>query len=131
MPREPQPRGAAPAPRGHKQRLGARGEQLAADWYVAHGYQVVARNWRCREGELDLVLLAPDGDLVFCEVKTRSSDRFGVPAEAVTPAKQRRLRLLAARYLAAAGRVSPAGRGIRFDVAAVMGGRVEVIEAAF
>jgi len=130
VPGEPQPRGA-PAPRGHKQRLGARGEQLAADWYVAHGYQVVARNWRCREGELDLVLLAPDGDLVFCEVKTRSSDRFGVPAEAVTPAKQRRLRLLAARYLAAAGRVSPAGRGIRFDVAAVMGGRVEVIEAAF
>ena len=123
--------GGAPAPRRHKQRLGARGEQLAADWYVAHGYQLVARNWRCREGEIDLVVLAADGDLVFCEVKTRSSDRFGVPAEAVTPAKQRRLRVLAARYLAGQG-VRPAGRhGIRFDVAAVMGGRVEVIEAAF
>jgi putative endonuclease len=130
VPRELPPGGAG-AQRGHKQRLGARGERLAADWYVARGYSVVARNWRCREGELDLVLLATDGDLVFCEVKTRSSDRFGVPAEAVTPAKQRRLRTLAARYLAVEGRPSPAGRGIRFDVAAVMGGRVEVLEAAF
>lgn len=130
MSREPRP-GGARSSRGHKQRLGARGEQLAADWYVAHGYVVVARNWRCREGELDLVLLATDGDLVFCEVKTRSSDRFGVPAEAVTYAKQRRLRTLAARFLAAEGRPSAARRGVRFDVAAVMGGRVEVIEAAF
>lgn len=130
MSREPGP-GGARSPRGHKQRLGARGERLAADWYAAHGYQVVARNWRCREGELDLVLLAADGELVFCEVKTRSSDRFGVPAEAVTPAKQRRLRTLAARFLAAEGRPSAGGRGVRFDVAAVMGGRVEIIEAAF
>ena len=60
---------------------------------------MVARNWRCREGELDLVVARP-GEIVFCEVKTRSSDRFGLPAEAVTPAKQRRLRGLAARYLA-------------------------------
>ncbi len=128
----PEPRaGGARAPRGHKQRLGLRGEQLAADWYVAHGYQVVARNWRCREGEIDIVLLAADGDLVFCEVKTRSSDRFGVPAEAVTPAKQRRLRTLAARYLAAKSRPPSARRGVRFDVAAVMGDHVEVIEAAF
>jgi putative endonuclease len=138
---EPSP-GPRPAPgrarpglrSGHRQRLGARGEQLAADWYAARGYQVVARNWRCREGELDLVL-ARDGELVFCEVKTRSSDRFGTPAEAVTPAKQRRLRVLAVRYLAeqGGGRAGrDAGRrGIRFDVAAVSGGRVEVIEAAF
>jgi putative endonuclease len=130
VPGERGPGGARPS-RGHKQRLGARGEQLAADWYVAHGYRVAARNWRCREGELDLVLVAADGDLVFCEVKTRSSDRFGVPAEAVTPAKQRRLRTLAARYLAAQGGRPPGRGGIRFDVAAVMGGRVEVIEAAF
>jgi putative endonuclease len=93
---------------------------------------VVARNWRCREGELDLVV-ARDGELVFCEVKTRSSDRFGVPAEAVTFTKQRRLRTLAARFLADHPAASAGGRrrGIRFDVAAVMGGKVEVIEAAF
>jgi putative endonuclease len=115
----------------HRQRLGSRGEELAAEWYLAAGYRVVARNWRCREGELDLVL-ADDADLVFCEVKTRSSDRFGVPAEAVTAAKQRRLRVLAGRFLAE-GPSAPETRGrrIRFDVAAVMGGRVEVIEAAF
>jgi putative endonuclease len=69
---------------------------------------------------------------VFCEVKTRTSDRFGTAAEAVTPAKQRRLRLLAARYVAsvaAPGSRPPAA--MRFDVAAVTGGDVEVIDAAF
>jgi putative endonuclease len=98
---------------------------------VSAGYDVVARNWRCREGELDLVV-ASRSELVFCEVKTRSSDRFGVPAEAVTSAKQRRLRMLAARFLAEHPSArGAAGRRIRFDVAAVTGGRVEVIEAAF
>jgi putative endonuclease len=126
----------------YRQRLGARGEQLAAAWYVSRGYRVVARNWRCAEGELDLVLLG-GGDLVFCEVKTRTSARFGLPAEAVTAAKQRRLRILATRFLAAhgdaVGAAGPGGtaggrrrsRGIRFDVAAVQGGTVEVIQAAF
>jgi putative endonuclease len=117
--------------RAYRQRLGARGEDRAADWYRAAGYDVVARNWRCAEGELDLVVERP-GELVFCEVKTRSSDRFGVPAEAVTIAKQRRLRMLAARFLADhvldAG---TAGRNIRFDVVAVSGSAVDVIEAAF
>ncbi|HET6954296.1 MAG TPA: YraN family protein [Acidimicrobiales bacterium] len=117
-------------------RLGARGEQLAADWYAARGYRLVARNWRCREGELDLVVARP-GELVFCEVKTRSSDRFGVPAEAVTAAKQRRIRLLATRFLATGGASGSGpghaggGRRLRFDVAAVTGDRVEVLEAAF
>ena len=85
---------------GHRQRLGARGEQAVAEWYVARGYRVVARNWRCREGEIDLVVWSRRRDLVFCEVKTRSSTRFGLPAEAVTPAKQQRLRVLATRFLA-------------------------------
>ncbi len=117
--------------RGYRQRLGARGEDRAADWYRAAGYEVVARNWRCAEGELDLVVGRP-GELVFCEVKTRTSDRFGVPAEAVTIAKQRRLRTLAASFLADhpldAG---AAGRSIRFDVVAVRGSTLDVIEAAF
>ena len=106
--------------------LGASGEDLAAAWYEARGYQLLDRNWRCREGELDLVLQR-GRELVFCEVKTRTSAAFGVPAEAVTPTKQRRLRVLATRYLATTRR---SGR-IRFDVAAVLGGRIEVIEAAF
>jgi putative endonuclease len=122
----------AAAPRGgQRQRLGARGEQLVAEWYTARGYRIVARNWRCREGEIDLVVWSRRGDLVFCEVKTRSSVRFGVPAEAVTPVKQRRLRVLAARFLAAHGQAVAGRRGLRFDVASVTTGRVEVIEAAF
>ena len=64
-----------------------------ARWYEARGYEVLARNWRVREGELDLVV-ARDGALVFCEVKSRSSDAFGLPAEAVTVSKQARLRRL-------------------------------------
>lgn len=117
--------------RRYRQRLGARGEDRAADWYRAAGYEVIARNWRCSEGELDLVVALP-GELVFCEVKTRASDRFGAPAEAVTAAKQRRLRKLAARFLAEHQRVdgSPT-RSLRFDVVAVTGSTVDVIEAAF
>ena len=126
-------RDPARAPRptsGHRQRLGARGERLAASWYRTHGYTVVARNWRCREGEIDLVVARP-GELVFCEVKTRSSDRFGVPAEAVTPAKQARLRVLAGRFLAEADSGRTRGWSLRFDVAAVTAGRIDVIEGAF
>src|SRR5260370_42471808 len=78
--------------------LGRRGEELAAAWYESHGYEVVARNWRSREGELDLVLR--QGRLfVFCEVKNRSTTRFGAPVEAVTRQKQTRVRHLAARWL--------------------------------
>jgi putative endonuclease len=102
------------------------GEDLAARWYVAHGYEVVDRNWRSTTGELDLV--ASNGSvLVFCEIKTRASDRFGAPQAAVGHAKQRRLRLLAAQWLAAHDRHG----AIRFDVAAITGVRIEVFEAAF
>jgi putative endonuclease len=108
---------------------GTQGEDAAARWYEARGYRVVARNWRCREGELDLVV-ARHGELVFCEVKTRAGTRYGTPAEAVTPTKQRRLRRLATRYLAEAAPPAHA-RHLRFDVASVLAGEVEVIEAAF
>ena len=68
----------------HQRALGKTGEDAAAAWYEAHGYEVVARNWSCRQGELDIV--ARLGRLhVFCEVKARSSEAFGLPAEAVGP----------------------------------------------
>lgn len=107
--------------------LGARGEDVVAAWYVDHGYQVVVRNWRCRDGELDLVVRR-GRVFVFCEVKTRSSDAFGVPAEAVNRTKQARIRRLAARWLSESP--MPA-REIRFDVASVLDGTIEVLEGAF
>ena len=111
-----------------RQDLGKSGEDAVAAWYEGHGYQVVVRHWRCREGELDLVVRR-GRVYVFCEVKTRTSDAFGAPQEAVTRAKQTRIRHLAARWLNEGAPVSAVG--IRFDVASVLAGRVEVLEGAF
>lgn len=107
--------------------LGAHGESLAARWYEARGYTVVDRNWRCRDGEIDLVL-AKGRTIVFCEVKTRSSDAFGSPAAAVTAPKQARIRRVALRWLAT---TDVHGVALRFDVACVIGREVRVIDAAF
>ncbi len=78
--------------------LGAFGERVAAAHLEAKGYRIRARNFRCREGEIDIV--AEDGDcLVFVEVRTRRGDAFGTPAESVTAAKERRLLTVARAYL--------------------------------
>ncbi|WFR74676.1 YraN family protein [Prescottella defluvii] len=99
--------------------MGAMGEELAAELLTASGLRILDRNWRCRHGELDLV--AVDGDtVVFVEVKTRSGLGFGSPAEAVTYAKQRRIRMLAQRWLSASDRHWPY---VRFDVVSVLVGR--------
>ncbi|MGI8709510.1 MAG: YraN family protein, partial [Acidimicrobiales bacterium] len=101
-----------------RQRLGAAGEDRAAAWYRSQGYAVVARNWRCRDGELDLIC-AKGRQVVICEVKTRSSLAFGHPAEAVTATKQRRIRGLASRWLIE-GDPPFRPHEVRFDVAAVL-----------
>ncbi len=104
------------------------GENEAARWYLRRGYEVVARNWRCSAGEVDLIL-RPGDVVVFCEVKARASSEFGGPEAAVNWTKQRRLRRLAAMWLA---EMRPANSvTIRFDVAAVVGARLTVIESAF
>ncbi len=114
---------------GARRALGAAGEAAVAAWYAERGYEVIARNWRCPAGELDLVVR--DGaTLVFCEVKTRSSAAFGAPVEAVTAAKQARLRRLAGCWLECAPRPTRTSE-IRFDVASVLAGQIEVIEGAF
>lgn len=110
-----------------RREVGSSGEDLAAAWYVANGYEVVDRNWRCRHGELDLVL-RNGRQVVFCEVKARTGLGFGAPAEAITRDKKQRIRFLAARWLEDA---KPRPAEIRFDVAAVLGDDVEVLEGAF
>jgi putative endonuclease len=107
--------------------LGRAGEDRAAAWYRAHGYAVLARNWRCAAGEIDLVC-ARGRTLVVCEVKARTKATRGHPLEAVTPAKQRRLRGLAVAYLQ-----SQTGRWaeLRFDVVSVLAGELQVLEGAF
>jgi putative endonuclease len=113
---------------GWRRMLGAQGEAIAVHWYEARGYEVLARNWRRREGEIDLIV-RHGAVYVFVEVKTRSTDTFGVPAEAVTREKQTRLRHLAARWLREDA-PGPA-REIRFDVVSILGGKIEVLEGAF
>jgi putative endonuclease len=88
------------------------GETLAAGYLTRRGWQIVDRNVRFREGEIDIIA-ARGGILAFIEVKTRRSTAFGSPAEAVTPRKQRKIRALASRYLA---EQHPRARAIRFDV---------------
>lgn len=96
--------------------LGKRGEDLAADYLAGIGLVVLSRNWRCRDGEVDLI--ATDGErLVVCEVKTRSGTGYGEPSEAVTAVKAARIRRITAQWL----RTHRVGWcEIRFDVLAVL-----------
>jgi putative endonuclease len=112
--------------------VGRNGEDAAASWYADAGYEILDRNWRVREGELDLVVRNAR-TIAFCEVKTRRGDAFGLPAEAVTVRKQLRIRKLAGRWLA---EHDSSAANLRFDVAAVLpngrdGWEVDVITDAF
>ncbi|MCW2758376.1 MAG: YraN family protein [Nocardioidaceae bacterium] len=101
---------------GRNNSLGTYGEHVAARLLVDGGMVVLDRNWRCDEGELDLVLR--DGRaLVVCEVKTRTSSSYGHPLEAVDPVKAERLRRLAERWVEAHGVRPPE---IRIDVVGVL-----------
>lgn len=101
--------------------IGALGEQLAVEHLTSLGLDVLDRNWRCRYGELDVIAAdASTRTVVFVEVKTRTTDRFGGVQEAVTPDKVRRLRRLAGLWLAGQdGRWA----GVRIDVVGVRIGR--------
>lgn len=100
----------------HNRTLGQWGEEVAARHLREQGMVLLDRNWRCDAGEIDLVLR--DGDvLVVCEVKTRTSDRFGSPLEAVGPAKAQRLRRLSARWLSG-HQARP--RDVRIDMVGVV-----------
>lgn len=114
--------------RGDKQtgrkRLGGAGERLAATWLEARGYHIVARNWHCPYGEIDLIAevaaqatgASGAGEIVFVEVKTRRGVAMGAPEEAITHAKRRHLIAAAQCYLAERGEEA---RAYRIDVIAV------------
>lgn len=85
-----------------KDALGRHGEQLAADYLQRAGFRILDRNYRCSDGEIDIVA-ADRRVLVACEVKTRSGLRYGTPVEAVTYRKLRRLRRLAVRWVVTHG----------------------------
>ncbi|MCC7360394.1 MAG: YraN family protein [Anaerolineales bacterium] len=104
-------------------RLGRRGEDLAARRLVELGYTVVGRNYRCPHGELDLI--ARHGDvLVFVEVRTRRSARFGTPEESITPRKQAHLIAAAQHYLQAHALADVPWRIDAVAITVAPGGRV-------
>ena len=112
-----------------RQRLGARGEDLAEQVLLDAGMVIIDRNWRCREGEIDLIALDDEqgeSTVVFCEVKLRRGIGFGDPLESITAEKVRRLRRTAAAWL----RAHPSsGIRIRLDaigLLAVPGRDVEI-----
>jgi putative endonuclease len=120
-----------PGPPDRQGALDAGGEATAARWYEEHDYEVLERNWRRREGEIDLIV-RHGRTVVFCEVTGHTDSRLGTAVESVLEAKQRRMRRLASRWLS---ELTPAvGRDrvdVRFDVVSITDGQVEVVENAF
>ncbi len=112
----------------NRREIGGRYEKLAAAFLQKRGYEILAANYRCRQGEVDLIC-RQENCLVFVEVKYRATDRFGAPALAVDAKKQARIRKAAAHYMYSQG-IEP-DTPCRFDVVSILGERVEVIENAF
>ena len=106
--------------------VGARAEDAACAFLRDRGYEILARNLRLGHGELDIVARR-DGVTAFVEVKYRRDGRFGTPAEAVTPQKRERYRMIAKSFCAKMRREVP----VRFDVASVLNGKLEYFEDAF
>lgn len=98
-----------------RKQTGQHGEDIAALYFVEKGYKIIERNWRCSVGELDIIM-EEDDTLIFVEVRTRRSRRFGTPEESITPTKQARLIELAQTYLQ---ETESLDRSWRIDVAAV------------
>jgi putative endonuclease len=102
--------------RTQNRKLGVQGEEIACTFLERAGIQIIERNWRCQAGEAD-VIGRDGGDLVFIEVKTRSSDCAGFPEDAVTRTKRRRYEKIASEYLFSHN--LPSAR-VRFDVVSLL-----------
>ena len=101
----------------NNQRTGAFGEEVVSKYLIANDAEIIERNWRIRDGEIDIVALQPSGILAFVEVKTRSSVAFGHPFEAINREKAHRMQRLALGWLATHGCL---GSDYQIDVASVL-----------
>jgi len=112
--------------------LGAEGEKLAVEYLAQNGYKIIKRNYRCKMGEIDIVALDKD-ILCFVEVKTRASEEQGHPLESITPAKQRKLSLVALNYLQEHEMLHL--QEARFDVVSILEDfgelKIDIIQNAF
>ena len=100
--------------------LGEEGEEIAARYLRESGYQILDRNWRIKEGELDIVALTPDDEIIFVEVKSRSSAAYGDPLESISVDKAMRIQRLALAWLAMHQRL---GANFRIDAVGILIGR--------
>lgn len=113
----------------NKREVGSRYEELVVHYLIEHGYRILERNYRTKQGEIDII--AKDGKyLVFLEVKYRKNEKLGYPSEAVSYAKQRRISRVALGYMNH-HRYSIYDTPVRFDVAAILDGELEYIKNAF
>jgi len=117
-----------PQPRLTSHDFGRWGEGLATEHYAAIGFEILARNWRCRQGEIDLIAAAAS-TVVFVEVKSRSTSRYGSGADAVGWQKQQKIRTVALQWLAETSR---SFQDLRFDLATVdRSGAITIYESCF
>lgn len=112
----------------NKRRLGAKVEQAVKQYLVAHGFEILEMNYRCRQGEIDIIAREQEY-YVFIEVKYRNSTKYGLPQEAVGTSKQRRICKAAQYYLYShnLNEFTP----VRFDVAAVLENKITYYKNAF
>ena len=103
--------------RKSNQRTGAFGEEVVTEYLTRNHAEIIERNWRIRQGEIDIIALYPSGIFAFIEVKTRSSVAFGHPFEAINREKAHRMQRLALGWLATHGCL---GCDYQIDVAAVL-----------
>ena len=112
----------------NRRKIGTAQEEKAAEYLSSRGYRILERNFRCKLGEIDLIA-EESCVLVFLEVKYRKSGRYGNPAEAVTPAKQKTICRVADFYRMS-GRIAES-QSCRFDVVAILGEEIQVYKNAF
>lgn len=114
--------------RQNKRQIGAAYEEQAARFLIEQGFQILERNYRCKQGEIDLI--ARDGAyLVFVEVKYRVNTQAGYPSEAITIQKQKKI-IRTAMYYCYQQKVAQT-QACRFDVVSILGGQIKLIKNAF